>query len=165
LQLNGQYPKLTPQTQQEIINYLMEKHLKEKADPKKEAASIFKKYDFLIIKHLIPEQFIIYPLMNFLNNNELVFRFPGHKKKVQLYITNHTKRFENNPKKIRRNCINKELFPFINFYLDSLDNSKKSECLFFTRKLPRDDWKAFQESMDSFFISNKNNFNYPNDHL
>ena len=82
---------------------------------------------FLIARHLVPGQLVIYPLFNLHSKNDLIFRFPGHKKRLLHYATGHIKRLEQSKKKVFKHAIHKDLFPFIDAFIDFVQEFSSSD--------------------------------------
>lgn len=75
--------------------------------------------DFLLVPHLIPEQMIVYPLANLWPKKELVFRFPGHKKKMLQYLFSQIRRSSTQKKKFRPHFIPNDLLPLVDTWIKS----------------------------------------------
>ncbi|MBP5297501.1 MAG: 3'-5' exonuclease, partial [Bacteriovoracaceae bacterium] len=64
--------------------------------------------DFVIIPHLMPKQFIIYPLNNFRTNGAMIFHDPGQERKLGQYINKHARH-----PKFAGNSFPAELYPIL----------------------------------------------------
>ena len=114
-------------------------------------------YDFVIANHLVPEQFIIYPLSSLYSRKELVFRYPGHNKRLLNYIGSkgHQKVIESTSNQLKE---------FIQYYLknSSIHNKK---FLFFKQKKALQRPYNFLKNLNKFISINPNPYNYPKNYL
>ena len=81
------FTKFKNELKAEILGLLEKEFLKK---PQKEYQQNELKGNFLVIRHLIPEQFIVYPLFSLHKKSGLIFRYPGHKKKLLQYVKSNT---------------------------------------------------------------------------
>jgi len=79
LNFNMHFNKMDESISEMALEHLVQQHLGGKIASLAQRQEV-KNFDFLIVNHLIPQQLIIYPLMNLFPKSELVFRFPGHRK-------------------------------------------------------------------------------------
>lgn len=117
--------------------------------------------DFLIVPHLIPEQMIVYPLTNLWPKKELVFRFPGHKKKMLQYLFSQVRRSSTQKKKFRPHFIPNELLPFIDAWIKSASR----ENWIFTGDMATKKPGEFHQLMTDFLGQNLPYQKYPRYHL
>ena len=115
---------------------------------------------FLIIRHLIPEQFIIYPLFSLHKKSGLVFRYPGHKKKLLQYAkSKHTKLKKNKHKK---NGIDPQIKSFLISLTQNTENSQ--DLLIFDGDSLKNSDSLF-ERLDAFSSIRKTDFNFPLEYI
>lgn len=172
---NSLFTKLDLNTREEIIQHLWKQHLphikKEKDQMINESDSTEtlsnvqitnELGDFVITHHLVPEQLFIYPIQSMHPKSELVFRYPGHKKKLLQYINSKSSRINSN--KLKRTHFNPMLRKFIETYLlDAKEN--KSDIFFFRKKGPLKNPEDFFEELDNFLLKNPNPYNYPKHYI
>ena len=82
INFNRHIDKLPPDSAKEIVDFLSMKYLKTTSPSRAK----WPRHDFLIIKHLVPKQFSIFPTHSLQLKNQLVFRYPGHEKMLLQYI-------------------------------------------------------------------------------
>ena len=118
--------------------------------------------DFVITHHLVPEQLFIYPIQSMHPKSELVFRFPGHKKKLLQYISSKSTRISTN--KLKKTHFNPMLKRFFESYLlDAKEN--RPDVFFFKKKLPLKSSEEFFAELDKFLLQNPNPYNYPKHYI
>jgi len=114
--------------------------------------------DFIILNHLIPDQYIIYPLSSLHHKLELVFRYPTHQNKLVQYINSKSSR-------ILQGKLKKDhLPPLINNFLVEYLNSKQDFLLVkaSSQKVTNNDYKAI---IEEFISKNPNDYNFPEIYL
>ncbi len=162
---NNNFFKLSPTVQKKTLDHLCEEH---KIEVNEKAIQNYEATDFLIVPHLIPEQFVIYPLgsLNSVSHNaELIFRLPGQKKKFVHFIFNNLKRIEQISKKSKKNMLHPEVTIFLNAFLTAKKSYPSSNYMF----LKKEDFavnedqlvKNIQEKLNLV----KSPFNYPKEHF
>jgi len=119
----------------------------------------------MVINHLIPEQMVIYPLINIGAKSEMIFRFPGHQKKIFQYIKSQHKRFKLTYKEKKRASLAKDLMPFINTYLIQKQKEVTNQFFFFDMDKNLKTHEAFAEKIHTFLAQNPNTYDYPNHHI
>jgi DNA polymerase-3 subunit alpha (Gram-positive type) len=168
------FTKFQSDGQAALLSFLQKNYIKEgqeiiPADTgPKGIKSLSKKLPhFVIINHLIPEQLVIYPLLNLNSKAEMIFRFPGHQKKIFQYIKNQHKRFKFNLKGHRRALLPKDLLDFVNTYLlQNFEREPESQdFLFFNMDKNTKDHESFASIVREFSAKNPNTYNYPNKHI
>ncbi|MBT7609315.1 MAG: 3'-5' exonuclease [Bacteriovoracaceae bacterium] len=170
---NNLFAKLDLPTRQEIINHLWDQHLpnhqNKEIEPSNEDTGglstsqlISELGDFIITHHLVPEQLFIYPIQSLHPKSELVFRFPGHKKKLMQYISSKSSRI--NANKLKKTHFSPMLRAFLESYLlEAKEN--KSDVFFFKKKLPLKSPDDFFDELDKFLLQNPNPYNYPKHYI
>ncbi len=185
IHFNSLFTKLEVNTRQEIINHLWKQYLpphfkKQKklrpndSDNSNDSSKLQEEKvpstaqvdealgDFLIIHHLVPEQLIIYPLQSMHPKSELVFRFPGHKKKLLQYINSKSVRINTN--KLKKTYFNPMLGDFIQQYLSNPEENKP-DVFFFKKKIPLKSPDIFFNQLEQFLMNSPNPFNYPKHYI
>ena len=166
---NNLFIKLNEETKNEIINFLWKIHLPEKdipdyKDHQNENFTIPTKKigDFIMANHLVPEQFIIFPISALHHKPSLIFRYPDHEKKLFQYIQSKSRRMANNK-------LIKTRFDFLlrEFILEHLNKLKKEniDVFFFYKDFPLKDKKRFLASLNDFIKNEPHRFNYPKEYL
>jgi len=157
------FAKLDHENKQDVITKLWDLHL-QKSERKEllSKALEFEKYDFLIINHLVPEQYTIYPLASLGHKSELIFRYPGHKKKLAQYINSRGNKAVNN--KVRKVNVPPQLKEFIDCYMAKSQIENK-EVFFFDKTIAIKKVDDFYEAFEKFFLKNKNIYNYPQKYI
>lgn len=167
----GLFPKLETNMRQDILNFLWKTHLpnlKPGVHPSllREERPIEKVLgDFFVANHLVPEQYIIYPTAAMSHRQELVFRYPGHKKKLIQYIVSKASKIAGG--KIKRQSVHPQLKDFFDAYLYEIAQSKKN-LYFFNKKQLGTNAQAqdlFFKDFDEFLRNNPNRYNYPRNYL
>jgi len=172
IQLNGIINKLTSAEKNEIVKFLWTHHLPKKKAPAKTAkedaesqANLIDEEiaDFIICHHLVPEQMIIFPLSSMHHKSQLIFRYPGHKKKLVQYINSKSSRLTAN--KLKKAYFHPALKDFIESYLTEEKAEKKSLFLF-KKSFPMGKPDDFVAELDLFMAQkiNKAN-NYPKEFI
>lgn len=167
----GLFPKLDTEIRQNILNFLWKTHLphlKSGVHPSlvREEKPLEKILgDFFVANHLVPEQFIIYPTVAISHRQELVFRYPGHKKKLLQYINSKSSKIAGG--KIKRQSVHPQLKDFFEAYLVEVANSKKT--LFFFKKKEVGNTTQLQDAFfgvfDEFLRNNPNKYNFPRNYI
>jgi DNA polymerase-3 subunit epsilon len=168
LKFNSQASKLKNEQLNLVMEFLFSMHLKVKGPIPTVLAPeqmVLGKKDFMIVPHLIPEQYIVYPISNLQNKNELIIRYPGHKKKFQQFILNQSKRMAAIKGYYSSSNIHKNLFVFFNMFLQHLMAENDSKHLLMSKDLIKKKPQVFQELTDEFFLKNKKTYNYPKKHI
>jgi len=170
IHFNNLFTKLDSQTRSEIIKHLWSEYLpgkqplvKSELEEDIEGPIIGKDFgDFFIVNHLVPEQLIIYPIQSMHPKTELIFRYPGHRKKLIQYINSKSSRLSAN--KLKRPHFNPLLREFIDNYLINSKN-KGDELFIFKKSLPTKKQEEFFKELDDFLSKNSNPYNYPKEYI
>ncbi|EQC45610.1 PolC-type DNA polymerase III [Bacteriovorax sp. Seq25_V] len=157
------FAKLDLECKKEVMTKLWDLHLvkTERKDLLAVAAEI-EKYDFLIINHLVPEQYTIYPLASLGHKSELIFRYPGHKKKLAQYINSRGNKVASG--KTRKVNVPPQLKDFIDCYMAKCQTENK-EVFFFDKTIAMKKVEEFYEAFEKFAAKNKNTYNYPQKYI
>ena len=172
LQFSVHYSKLDIATRNEVLRFLWKTHLPEYRMPAKPSED--SPFDpslevmnpefghFIISNHLVPEQMIIYPLHSLGHKQELVFRYPGHKKKLLQFINSRSsKGFQT---KFKGTPIHPTLRSFIDQYLVDCKNAGK-DLFIFTKSMPIKRPEEFLRNLEAFTHNNPNPFKFPREYL
>jgi DNA polymerase-3 subunit alpha (Gram-positive type) len=167
INFNNLYNKIDTNDKGEIIRFLWKEHLPNNDIPLKDdvregniLASDFG--DFFITNHLVPEQYIIYPMYSMSQKSELVFRYPGHKKKLLQYINSKSSKISNN--KLKKTHFLPQFKSFVDTYL--LEKKESKKVLFiFKKSLPVKHTDRFFEEFEDFFNKNPNNYKFPKEYI
>ena len=151
IHLGEVFKKIKPDIRQKIVTYLEDACLS--IDGRCEA--IQSMGDFVIAHHLVPEQMVIIPIRNFSHRNRLVFRYPGHEKKLLHYIKRHCLSEQGH------NSLEPHLKDFVHNYLTKAKREKRGELFVFKRRVALDNFKRFLRSLNRFLEQNPNPHNYP----
>ncbi len=152
------FSKFKNELKMEILDLLEKEFLQESAKeyPKDEL-----KGKFLVIRHLIPEQFIVYPLFSLHKKSGLIFRYPGHKKKLLQYVKSKHSKFKKN--KHKKNGIDPQIKNFLmNLIQQNIGNPEKI-LLFDGANLADSD--DLLERLDSFSSVKMTSFNFPLEYI
>jgi len=167
INFNNLFNKIDSAEKGEIVRFLWKEHLPNDKAPLPDdirAGQILEhgSGDFLITNHLVPEQYIIYPIHSLSQKSELVFRFPGHKKKLLQYINSKAGKLSNN--KLKKTHYNPQYKAFIDSYL--MDSKKTSKDIFlFKKSLPLKNAEKFYDELEGFLAKNPNAYNFPKDYI
>ncbi len=159
IKVNHLFAKLPKDLQFEIAHRIEEFVLdgKDQSYFTKEIQKL-KEHDFIFMNHLVPGQYSAYPLISMGAKSSLVFRYPGHKKKLIQYLNSKSNRITS--KKIRPIPIKPELKIIIDLYLAKCLKEKRE--IFIAKKNSNfvDNDQFFKE-LDSFLAENNNTYDYP----
>ena len=161
IHFNNFFNQLIPSAKKETISFLWKQHLPHIPVPtsSEEKRQKEKLGDYLMANHLVPEQLIIFPLQALNLRNQLIFRYPGHQKKLLQYLKKI--RLSSSPK--IENSFSFPLFKqFIEYYL--MKEKKENHSLLFIDKNLTRSQKLF-EKMDQFLTQNQNPYQYPQEHI
>lgn len=117
--------------------------------------------DFIIIPHLVPEQLTIYPIQGLHLKSRLVFRYPGHQKKLLQYINSKSSKISGN--KIKKAHFHPMLKDFLDSYLHM--EKSKGDLFVFHRKMVQKGPEDFFSALDSFLLKKPNSYHYPKNHI
>lgn len=163
---NNLFQKIDPQTRGEIFKFMWKQNLQGEKLPQKEDdidqnTFLEKEFgDFVITNHIVPEQLIIYPIAALHVKNQLIFRYPSHKKKLLQYINSKSQRIANN--KLKRSHFHPLLKAFVEKYIAREQN----ETLFtFKKSIPQKHSEDFFRRLDDYLAKNPNPNKYPKEYI
>ncbi|MCR9205332.1 MAG: 3'-5' exonuclease [Halobacteriovoraceae bacterium] len=166
---NNLFSKMEPAARGETIRLMWELHLPGIPLPPKgqehliPEVNIDKDFgDFVITHHLVPEQMIIFPLQSLHVKNQLIFRYPSHKKKLLQYINSKSQRLGNN--KIKKTHFHPLLKSFIDHYLERL-KAEDNKIFVIKKKKPLTRPEEFFSELDDFLSENPNSYQYPSEYI
>lgn len=111
--------------------------------------------DFIVLNHLIPEQYVIYPLKSLHQKIELVFRYPTHQNKLVQYINSKSARIGQG--KMKKDHLNTIINNFLVQYLKS-----SRDFLLIHRQAIKITNSEIKDSIENFMAENPNNYDFPN---
>ena len=165
IHFNNYLSKLEQINTNEIIKFLWKEHLPKRKhiiDNKDNVSETQFIGDFLIVNHLVPDQYIVYPIESLHKDSGLIFRYPGHKKKLLQYINAKATRITN--KKLKRVKYQIQLKKFIDNYLLEYKEIKSS-LFIFEKNYPLLKTNEFITSFEKFLSQNPNSYNYPKEYI
>ena len=118
--------------------------------------------DFLIFNHLVPEQYVIYPTGSLNQNSRLIFRYPGHKKKLMQFLKSRISKI--NDGKMRKTPFCPELKEFIDYYLIQA-KFRHSGIMLVNRQLPQSSPEQFSIELEQFLSKNQSPFTFPKEYI
>lgn len=169
---NSYFGKLDAAVKNEIMQYLWKAHFnctpqnqilgENKADAPLPSPSDYG--DFVIIPHLIPEQYAIYPLLAMHPKSELVFRYPSHKKKLIQYIASKSSKLAAN--KVKKTFFPPMIVPFLNRYLAQAEmDPNKADIFVFKKSIPLKKEAEFVTTLEAFLKRKIFESKYPREYL
>lgn len=157
IELSSYFSKIKENYQKEIIKFICDqKNISfDKVYSKDE---IELPGDFIIFNHLIPEQYVIIPLLSLHQKMELVFRYPSHQNKLVQYINSKSSRMAQG--KLKQD----HLPPIIKnlLYLYLLEHNETINIYRSNQKITTLDIKV---SLEEFIENIPNNFSFPQSFL
>lgn len=157
IEMSTYYSKISETLQVETIQKLCEFHAISFSDVNFETAIEFE-HDFVVMNHLIPEQYVIYPLCSLHHKMELVFRYPTHQNKLVQYINSKSARLIQG--KLKKDHLASLMHNFIVIYL-----KKSSDYLLINKSSLKIENLDIKESLESFVASTPNDFHFPQQYL
>jgi DNA polymerase-3 subunit alpha (Gram-positive type) len=167
IHFNNLFSKMDPTARGETIRLMWEIHLPDVKLPAKgqehllETAGVATPGDFIIAHHLVPEQMIIFPLQSLNVKNQLIFRYPSHRKKLLQYINSKAQRLSNN--KLKSPHFHPLLKSFLTQYL--LKESESNGLFIFKKKGPLSNPDEFLKDLDRYLSEHPNGYNYPSEYI
>ncbi|MBY0412770.1 MAG: 3'-5' exonuclease [Bdellovibrionales bacterium] len=114
--------------------------------------------DFIVVNHLIPEQYVIYPIKSLHQKLELVFRYPTHQNKLVQYINSKSARMGQN--KMKKDHLNSMINNFLVEYLKST-----RDFLIINRVDAKITNADIKERIEAFIADHPNNYDFPHMYL
>ena len=157
IEMSSYFSKLSEQVQRETIEKLCTFHKIDLATVNQSMPIEFS-HDFLIMNHLIPEQFVIYPLRSLHHKMELVFRYPTHQNKLVQYVNSKSARISQG--KLKKDHLSSLINNFLAIHLQQ--NAEYLLLNSSTMKIVPADLKV---PLENFINQNPNNYNFPQRYL
>ena len=114
--------------------------------------------DFIVVNHLIPEQYVIYPLRALHQKLELVFRYPTHQNKLVQYINSKSARMAQG--KMKKDHLNPMISNFLIHYIQ-----QKKDFLTINRQTAKITNADIQGPIEKFISENPNSYDFPHTYL
>lgn len=114
--------------------------------------------DFIVVNHLIPEQYVIYPLRALHQKLELVFRYPTHQNKLVQYINSKSARMAQG--KMKKDHLNPMINNFLIAYL-----KESRDTLLIQRQNTKITNQDIKDPIEKFMSENPNNYDFPHKYL
>lgn len=111
--------------------------------------------DFVVFPHLVPEQLVVIPLFSISTKTMLVFRYPGHKKKLLQFISAKISRIG----KKQKNYIPNQIMDFLLTYF--YEHKDSNQLFFCSKSMPMKRPEEFYKNVDEFLSKNHNSYQYP----
>ncbi|MCK5883080.1 MAG: 3'-5' exonuclease [Bacteriovoracaceae bacterium] len=118
--------------------------------------------DFMVFNHLVPDQYVIYPQMALNQKSRLIFRYPGHKKKLLQFLKSRIHKM--NEGKFKQGTFSQELKQFLNHYLLQ-SRFRKFGIFQFNKALPHSGQEQFLKELEGFLSKTPNDYNYPKEYI
>jgi DNA polymerase III subunit epsilon len=152
--------KITPQMRQDIITHLYDTYIPGGFEKRKKLGKMDFP-NFIVVPHLVPEQFLIYPLNMLGVRSSLTFRYPAHQKKLMQYIRARSGR--NGDPKRKGAELSPALQEFIAHHIWSIKTSP--DLIIFSADLPLETPQKFQIKMEQLIGQEGLDYRYPKDHI
>ena len=157
IEMSSYYSKLSDTLQKETIENLCKFHKIQIADVNL-ATPIEFSHDFVVMNHLIPEQFVIYPLSSLHHKMELVFRYPTHQNKLVQYINSKSARISQD--KLKKDHLAPLIHNFIAVYL-----KQSPGYLLINKSAHKIGTADLKAPLENYIAQNPNNYNFPQQYL
>ncbi|WP_419168156.1 PolC-type DNA polymerase III [Halobacteriovorax sp.] len=163
IRFNHSYAKMDETDKEKSIDLLKEnligkESLEELKGQYKEELQKIKQCDFVLMNHLVPEQYTIYPLGALGIRQGLIFRYPGHDKKLIQYINSKTNRKKSG--KLKEVNFPKALADITNLYMAKCMREER-ELIIFKDSFALKNKEFFFVEFEKFTQANPNRYNYP----
>lgn len=169
IHFNNLFSKMEPTARGETIRLMWELHINSVKLPPKGQEHLVPEAnldhdfgDFVIAHHLVPEQMIIFPVQSLHMKNQLIFRYPSHKKKLLQYINSKSQRLSNN--KLKKPHFHPLLKAFVDHYLEQ-EKEKDAGLFIFKKKKPISRPEEFLNELDSYLTIHPNSYQYPSEYI
>lgn len=164
IQFEDFFNRLESKLQDEILLFLKTKHLSSKGNDGQHYTHELNKKEkngqlFFLTHHLVPEQLIIYPLEAPFKKLELVFRYPGHRKKLLQYLKSGKVLLKKNHVKP-----NADLYQLIQAYIQ-LQLSTTNDFLLISKNQVIKSPNTLISSLDKFLTKTSNPYGYPRHYI
>lgn len=157
IEMASYFSKISESLQKEIIIKLCEYNNFDHSAISQDASEN-EPADFIIMNHLIPEQFIIYPLRSLHQKLELVFRYPTHQNKLIQFINSKSSRL--NQGKLKKDHLPPLVLNFIYYYLKNTN-----EAFLINRINQKMVIADIKDSLEKFINEHPNTYEFPQKYL
>jgi DNA polymerase-3 subunit alpha (Gram-positive type) len=157
IELSSYFSKIKENHQKEIIKFICDNNKLnfEKIYSKEEIQA---PADFIVLNHLIPEQFVILPLQSLYQKMELVFRYPSHQNKLVQYINSKSQRMGQG--KIKTDHMPLVMKNLLFLYL--IEGKETLNIYRSNQKITSQDIKSI---LEQFVEANPNDYGFPQNFL
>ena len=153
------FDSLEKEIKDTVMQFLWKKHLKVR---EKREVSSKRIPNFVLTNHLVPGQMIIYPTKFLFSKRELIFRYPGHRKRLIKYIS--STRFHGKGNDSSEGNIHGRPGKFVHYYLRSM-RSNHGQFFFADRRSVLRRTASFFRVLDRFLADNPNPYDYPKSYI
>ena len=173
--LNNHFTKIENNLRNEISNFLWKEHLSSYKVPDNSITgkedTLDKNMlevsgrdigDFVIINHLVPEQYIVYPILSLHQKSCLIFRYPAHQKKLIQFLRSRSAKMQAG--KIKKTPFAPQLRKFLTHYIINLKETN-DHALIFTKKQIQKNESEFLEMAKKFCDDSVRKYNYPREYV
>lgn len=161
LHFNQNFLKSPQENVTRILKYLEATHIQ--TEKSKNRTDILNEYDFIIAPHLVVEQFVIYPLSILGSKNQLIFKFPFHKKKLSQYVNAHVKRLEQSGNKKKQGPL-PDLIPLFNAYLRGKAGEKAHYLILKSSDVTAGP-RTFYKQLEAYTKNVTHEIQFPKEHI
>ncbi|MCK5072787.1 MAG: 3'-5' exonuclease [Bacteriovoracaceae bacterium] len=174
IHFNNHFSKIENDLRNEIIQFFWKEHLRHYKMPDTPASDgpgldkstieiSDKKFgDFIVMGHLVPEQFIVYPIKSLHQKSSLIFRYPGHQKKLMQHLKARSVKIQNN--KHQKVPFSPPLRKFVTHFLINARENDRSIFIFNKGKILRKE-NEFLEEFEKFCSNHLTSFNFPAEYV
>ena len=159
IQFSFFYDSFEKKVQDAVMLFLWKRHFNTK---EKRAVSMKDIPHFVLTNHLVPGQMIIYPAKYLFSKRELIFRYPGHNKRLVKYIS--SARFRRRTGESAEGEKRDRPKKFVYHYLNSAQ-STPGQLFFADRRNVMRRTAGFFKVLDRFLAKNPNPYNYPENYI
>lgn len=114
--------------------------------------------DFIILNHLNPEHFVIYPTASFNQKTELVFKYPTHQNKLVQYINSKAQRILTG--KLKKDHLKPEIHNILVKYFEA-----QNDLIIFKAPNKKVEVNDIKDEMDMFINDCGHSYDFPNFYL
>lgn len=157
--------KIDRKYQDEILENIKNYNFKDvdiKSNEMKSKFDLLNQSDFIILNHLVPGQYTIYPIAMMGKKSGLIFRYPGHKKKLIQYLNSKSSRLQNG--KYKKQVVSATLKEIFDTYIAKCLTEDK-EVMLLSRHSNFKENEKFFKNLEKFLTKNKNTYDYPKHYI
>ncbi|TDJ06866.1 MAG: 3'-5' exonuclease [Deltaproteobacteria bacterium] len=138
--------KLPPETLKEILKFLQIEESDQKLP------------DFFIANHLIPGQYVVFPVSALNTRSQLVFTYPAQRKKLHQFLI--SKGLKIDRKKIKQTAFSSDVESLVKSYLLSA-----TDIFLINKEIPKNNADGFFALFNKFVRKNPNSGLFPGEHI